>query len=172
MIKLVFVRSNRIVSKLISDVTRPPKVTLEETPSHVSILFFDSIIVESVFSGFRIIPYSKFLEKQILLHTHNIEKGDTDDTFQLFLRIFNDKFGTMYDFKGAIFLGLKNLLYRIFKIRLKGNWGSSKRDFCTELAEYVLGYPVKGVTPYELMDLLKSSKGMKDEGLHGWLFNF
>lgn len=162
-VEYLFSRNNKIGSRLISWAAKAEKLGLEENPSHIAVLLNNEIVIESTLStGVRIIPYSKWLEKNRQLARipcTNLYRPSMDVFAEL-----TSLWGKKYDWKGILFFGLSYLRLMIFKTEMpKENlWQNKDRYFCTEFAAILSGCKCSMDSPAKLM--AEWSDGVKHHG--------
>lgn len=156
-LEYVFSTSDKIGSKTIAWGTDHQNTTKYKTPSHVSILINDCMIIESTLTtGVRIIPYYAWM-----LSGNNVEHKITctnhrewDEVMQSVLRLW----GRKYDYLGILYFTWRLLLERYFKLKLplKNKLQSKKRFFCVELIENLTQGNYEMTSPAALMVKLEN----------------
>lgn len=126
--KLVTTRNNTLASKFIRWITK-------EEESHFLFVFDDSLVFHSRFIGTGLEWWNYIKEKNEIIWIAEIPLDL--ETEEKFYRSFVDKYyGDKYDFGGALYLGLRLILLKVFKIPMpdKNIWSKGGRHFCSELA--------------------------------------
>lgn len=145
MIQVLFTTSDKIVSKIIRNLTR-------EDMSHVVIRVGNSIIQSSLW-GVEIIEYSKFASSNTIIQSLDINLDPV-----IVLDNFTQHQYHWYDWLGLLYLGLRFICLRFFKVKLpKANlWQITGMFTCTELITEILeGEENSEITPYNLFLQLK-----------------
>lgn len=144
MLEILFVKSNKIGSKIIRAVTSEPV-------SHCAIKFEDLVFHSTMINGVHVDFYKDFIDTHEILF--NIKIGSD------LAKLSNIKH-SRYDYFGILYLGLKLLLGKIgIKLPKKNLWQSTGMYMCTEfISEIVNDKEDSMITPYKLYKKL-SEKG-------------
>ena len=158
--KIVWVRSNKLFSKLIMWV-------LEEPVSHMAIVFDNKIVFHADLMGVRLAWYPTFLK------THQVvEEIDFDlslqDEEEVYQSIITANDGKPYDYGAFAYFTYRGLLRKCFGTPLpeKNPWGSEDRYLCDEMVEvlpdWIIPQSVKEVdigmkSPWQVYLLLKAT---------------
>lgn len=131
--------------------------TFDNTPSHVAILIDDIYVIESVMSdGVRIIPYNKWLERNIL-----ISKIEADNFKECPKDLMFEMWGKSYDNKGLFYFAICVLKNKLFNTPLpKTNiFEQEDRFFCTEFASRIYDGDTGSMrTPLQLMKIIQDGQ--------------
>lgn len=130
MIQVLFSHSRGLISWLIRKVTN-------SQCSHTAFLYTDdtlglNMVMEAQESGFRLIPYNKFLRENVLVAAFTL---DTDLTSGI--KWAANWLGTRYDTMGMLGM-LWVLLGRTFKKRFHNPFQNSHSMYCSEMETIVL----------------------------------
>jgi len=137
--------------------------------SHFSIVLYDSSKVPSpiVFESNLLGTHPLFLQTALTTHTvvHQLTISLTEEQEDKILDAIISKFdGKPYDFGGALYLGWRKLMNRIFKTPLPAHnkWSNNDAYFCDEIYQCLesAGLPDFGIstgmeTPHDLWLKLK-----------------
>ena len=115
--------------------------------SHVFMAYEDvdwkcTMIVQIDEFGFRLVPMSKFIKKNVIkdMVLMDLNHGDFESGLA---RVARDYVGEMYDFKGFFGMGLALLFKRLFKgikRRIRNPMASKETVICSEGAVLALQY--------------------------------
>lgn len=152
-IYLFFTLGDALISKLIAKATKDEGQDWKEVPSHVAIVFFDYLVIESkAFGGFTISTLDQFLENKKLLHVYEVPQSSLELTHSKLEHLIRTKRKVVYDWLGALWLGVSKQIERKFGFKIPFNlFNSEKRDFCVEMCEDILGKELSNMSPLELM---------------------
>lgn len=153
-VEYVFSKTNKIGSKAIRFASKYEGLGLkyDELPSHVAVLLNDNLIVEStLFTGVRIMPYSKWLKENTLIKKipcQNLHRP-SKEVFELLMDVWNKP----YDWPGIAFFAWSFIKKILFKEELpkKNPWQSDKKFFCTEYVGRLTGLDCSMKSPAKLM---------------------
>lgn len=126
--KLITSTNKKYVSNLIRWFTDEPE-------SHFLFVFDDSLVFHSNFLGVGLQWYDYFVRNNELVWIFNLPLPLSIE--EEFYRSFVDKYyGEPYDFKAAMYLGYRCLLYRYwgYDMPKENPWGRGNHYFCSELA--------------------------------------
>jgi len=151
--KVVFSnRPKNIGSILIRLFTRKRGQKLIEIPSHVSIVLYDSIIIEAVMGhGVRFNYLPTFLKSSKVLAEYQFNNQAKD--FVFYRQIANVFHGKPYDYTGILWFA-----WVLIKSKLLGKdagkynrFESKKRAFCNEILSIIMNEETSHVSPNEQM---------------------
>lgn len=159
--RLLWTKSASPISKFI-------RLLTGEDCSHFCIVLYDGrpgeILFESNLLGTHPAFAKSALEKKEIVHEIKIAlpTDEEDKVWDRIVQIYDDR---KYDFMGAIYLGWRYALKRVFGVPLpnKNKWACSKRYFCSEIFEAIVGVqgvptvpPSNGMnTPHSYWEYLK-----------------
>ena len=166
-IKFIYSNNNKIGSRIISGATRMPGDKLSDVPSHFSVLVWDWIVIESTLTkGFYIKPYVTF-EKQnkILKVIKPINASFSKDLARKIKDIANKRMGSKYDFRGAIYIGFRQLLNTCFGFRMpkENKWDRKNRYFCNEVFGLLFNEDMSMDHPNSLMRKMSKDSRFTEE---------
>lgn len=156
-VNYIFSRNDKIGSFIIRNSTKQLQPEVEKSPSHVAILVNNKYVIESTLeSGFRVIPYKKWLELNEELY--KFECAQTwmmKEIKQLYKPLKNKK----YDFKGVLYFSWRIILNLFFRIEmpLKNKWHQEDRYFCCEVLGKMTGVSYEMVAPVQLVYRIKNA---------------
>lgn len=146
--QILFVRSNKIGSRLIRWMTGEPC-------SHVAMRIGDNLVIHSKFSGVDIDLWSTFIKEYKLVHVlEPLESAVSEQ--EVIERLSLDLEGAQYDYMGILYFGI-HLLFKKMGISIgkKNAWAKTSNYMCTELVgELVDEKDNSLLTPEELKDKL------------------
>ena len=147
--KVVFSKNDLIGSYVIRLLSND-HARLGDTPSHMALIFWDSLVIESVIGdGVRLNFYPTFLKKNKIVAEFEMINSDSKSNYNLVASKFH---GRKYDYLGVLWFALQIILHKVFKVKLKKNpFSSNTALFCNEVIEPLLGYSVSSMTPYQLL---------------------
>jgi len=154
-VEVICSNNSKVGSRLISWATKRRKESLsvKEIPSHVSLLFFGKVVIEStLFKGVGLRNFFKYEKSDNILSR---ELVPVENASELLEKMLKNNRNTMYDWVGAVYLGIKRISYRAFGIEFKkeNNWQKENKDFCVELLESIEKYKdrnLSDVSPLEI----------------------
>jgi hypothetical protein len=158
---LIFTLGNTIFSEIIAKTTKDRHTDWKDVPSHVAIVFFDYLVVESkAFGGFTISTLDHFLSDKVkVTFIYQVPESDLELAHKKLEEIIREKRKTRYDWFGAIWLGISNLLKLRFGVKIvKNPFNNARRDFCVEMVEMILGRYLSNTSPLELEKELRKSQ--------------
>lgn len=158
-IDYVFSKNKKIGSKVISFGTKfLQKDKSLITPSHVAILVNNRWVIEAVVNGgFRVIPYSKWLEINQELYKIAIH---SDYTFDKIKAKFKALIGKKYDYAGVLYFAYRILLFVLFKLPIPkfNKLDRGNRYFCTEVVAEFTNNHNSMISPIQLLEKNKPGK--------------
>lgn len=108
------------------------RVILKSRSSHVAFVFDEKLLIHSsIPSGINLQWFSKFLK-----HNQKVWEIDVplplEQEESIYQDLLDEHSDEGYDYWGAIYLGWRGLLYRLFKkpYPTLNKWGSNKRPMC------------------------------------------
>lgn len=134
--KLVWTKSDLILSKVIRWLTG-------EDCSHFAFVFDkDGIMFESNLLGTHPVFYESSLKTHTIVHEIDIKCSQADEDM-VWDRVIKKYDGKGYDFGGALYLGWRKWLKRVFNrpIPSVNKWAKSDLFFCDEIYEALRGIP-------------------------------
>lgn len=158
--KVVFTqRPKNIVSILIRLITRKRGQKLSEIPSHVSLVFYDSMVIEAVMLKGVILNYlPTFLKPNKVLATFELKTRERD---HVFYKKASEKYhGQGYDFSGLIwfiwvFTAHQLFGYEVPKVNLTEN---KNKAFCNEILSIIINENTSHIDPNSMMLALESDE--------------
>lgn len=166
-IHYLFSKNQKIGSKIISRGTNFLVLGIEDTPSHAAILLNGRWVVESTLeSGFRVIPYSQWLEINIEIEKIECNKEWTMQQIKELYRPLKTK---KYDFLGVLYFGWRVLLQKLLNIKKPehNRFNHTDKYFCCEVIGVMTRVSYEMTAPVELMFNIKNSLGeFKNENRH------
>lgn len=155
---VLFSRNDKIGSRLISWGTKHEGEKIKETPSHLSLLFFSSLMLESVLGeGVRLNYLRTFHKKNQILAAFQWKKGSVSEDYIPFKKVARLYHGQKYDWMGILWYSFAVLRHKIFKtgISKKNRWEKADKKFCTECLEPFVGKEISTLDPNSLVDFLR-----------------
>ena len=152
-IQFVYTNNDLIGSKIISYATKLEGQDRIEVPSHFSIVVYEWLVIESTLTtGVRFDHITKFKERNRILKVFSPE-SDAKEYFKRAKEMTYKIYKKRYDFLGAIYLGIFQLLNTHFGIKMpkKNRFDSGKRFFCNELYSFITGEEMSMTHPNDLM---------------------
>jgi hypothetical protein len=149
---IVFSNSKKIGSRVISWGSIK-KGSIDEIPSHMSFLFFNTFVYESrLESGVAINEWDEFKKKNKVIRVYDLQLTG-GETGRLFKEIFKRSYKKKYDWKAILYLAWRQFLWKFFNINKPkvNKWESVDKYFCNELYELLELKDISMITPYELM---------------------
>ena len=140
-------RKSEIGSKLIVWGTKDLQSNLEPC-SHLAIIVRDTLVIESTLStGVRIMPYSRWLEINKVVH--NFEKEYSGRLSDYLPSILDRMWGKKYDYTGIFYFAHRILMKKVFGAKLPqdNKWECKKRRFCVE----IFGDKLSMVSPIQMV---------------------
>lgn len=139
--KLVWTKGNSILSKAIRLITG-------DDCSHFAVVLYDGkpgeIMFESNLLGTHPAFFRTSLRSHQIVHEFDLvlEQPDEDAVWDKIVEIYD---GRKYDFFGALYLGIRKAMNRIFGTKLPESnaWARQDRYFCSEVFEALRG--IKGI---------------------------
>lgn len=151
----LFSRNEKIGSKIISSGTKFLNPKIENSPSHAAVLVDNRWVIESTLeSGFRVIPYKKWLAINEELYKVLCVKVWTFESIKnLYKPLKNHK----YDYFGVIYFTWRVLLQKMFNIKKpkKNLFNHKDKYFCCEVVGIMNGKSYEMTSPIELLSLIK-----------------
>lgn len=156
--KVVFTnRPKNIFSILIRLITRKRGQKLEEIPSHVSLLFYDTMVLEAVMLKGVILNYlPTFLKPNNVLAVYELKAKERD---WWFYKKAADKYhGQGYDWRGLFWFVWVFVLYQVFGREVpKLNTSENKnKAFCNEILSIIINENTSHIDPNSMMLSLES----------------
>lgn len=152
-------RKNNIVSILIRLITRKKGQKLSEIPSHVSLLFYDTMVLEAVMLKGVILNYlPTFLKPNTVLAIYEFKAKERD---WWFYKKAADKYhGQGYDFKGLIWFLWVFIAHQLFGRDIpKINTAENKnKAFCNEILSIIMNENTSHIDPNSMMLALESDE--------------
>lgn len=158
--KILFTKSNNIVSKII-------RYVLNEPVSHVVLQFENGMIIHSDFLGVSIQWQKEYFSRKIKNEAlYSIEYNCEVSDEELIKIIMDSVASKPYDFKAVSYFTLCSLLHKFTGIRITRNeWNNKNEYICTEMVELLPGKiqsVLKNVdlsitSPYRLYKILESN---------------
>lgn len=147
----LFSKNNQIGSRLISWASSKEKLNLEQIPSHMAVLLDDTFVIEStLFTGVRMIPYSKWLEKNKQVYKIPCVSAyrRSKNTLESLMHLWGKK----YDWFGILYFFYAFIMLVIFNKELPENnpWQDKNKYFCTEFAAILTGEDFSMSTPAKI----------------------
>lgn len=159
-IKFVYTKNKRIGSKIIRFFTRMNGQSTSEIPSHFSIMVYDWLIIESTLSsGVKVGFASEFLPKHEVVACFR-PMNNQREYFLKAKKMTGKIYSGKYDFMGAIYLGLMQMLNTLFGMKMPKNnkFESGNRYFCNELYSFISNKNVSMEHPNSLMLEMKRNE--------------
>lgn len=153
-IDYLFSKNKKIGSKIISWAASFEKLNLEHIPSHVAVLLDDIWVIEStLFTGVRIIPYSRW--QQINTELYKIPCSDTSRDSASILRSATKVWDKDYDWFGILFFALSflNLIINKKKLPKINKWQNKRKYFCTEFVGLLTDNDFSMISPAKLCEI-------------------
>lgn len=156
--KVVFTnRPNNWFSMLIRLVTRKRGQKLAEIPSHVSLLFYDTMILEAVLVKGVILNYlPTFLKPNKVLAVYSFNGRDKDSSY--YKKACDHFHGQGYDFKGLIWFLWVFMLNKVLNkpAPVINRLESKNRAFCNEILSIIINENTSHIDPNSMMLALES----------------
>lgn len=131
--------------------------SFNEVPSHVAVLIDDTYVIESIIhDGVRIIPYNKWLERNIEIIKIPINKIQETPKSLMF-----EMWGKSYDNKGLFYFAICVLKNKLFNTPLPKTNIYEQEDsfFCTEFASRIYDGDTGSMrTPLQLMKIIQDGQ--------------
>ena len=156
MIKILCLRHKTgLVARLISFGTKKIGQKTEDTPSHVVILFFNHLVMQSTGAkGVHITKLSSLKEHYEVINAFKYKNiKEFMEAVEVFLEAQYKIIDMKYDFLGTFFLGVRFFLHKFFgRIMPSLNkWQKNRQIFCVEVANYITGKNYSNLSPNDLM---------------------
>lgn len=151
-LEYIFSVSSKPGSKTISWGTKHQNTSSLPTPSHVSLLVNNWLILESTLtSGVRIIPLEAWKKSgnTIIYSVKCIKKREWEDLIKSVFKLY----GRKYDYLGILYFSYRIILQKFLNIPLptKNKLESPNKYFCVELIEQVTKEDYEMTSPVQLM---------------------
>ena len=160
-VSFLYSNNKKCGSKLISWATRDHGQSLQETPSHFSILLYDWLVIESTLAfGLEPKLYSKFKDHNNIIAQFAPKDGKRDAAL-IAKKTADKNRNANYDFAGALFLGWHAIMRFHFDKPLPkvNRFDSAKDFFCNEIYADLYGGDVSMKHPNWLMkDMMKDDR--------------
>lgn len=162
--KILFVRSNKIGSKII-------QWGLDEPVSHVAVEFSDAhLIYHSYGSGITVVEPYEFYEKHSVIGSISLNVASDEEIHRLFKSSIPPRHG--YDYLGLLYFTWRGFLKKFFNRPLPrlNAWQEQENFLCTEL-DYILcntlaektglmllpeNYDIAMLPPWQLFKLMQT----------------
>jgi len=150
-----------ILSTAIRLFTKHKEQEWEQTPSHMSLLFFNRLILEARGSGV-ILNYIETFKKYNDIVAVYEPINEVQNQSNLFYNALSKYHGAKYDFLAIFWYSLFIIRRKLFKIELPDmqKWQRKHRFYCSELLGIILENH-SDLTPNDQMIALKVNKDFK-----------
>ena len=166
MIKYLFTTRGGGASKIISEFTREKGQKRKDTPAHMSIQFFGTVLLESRLRTNVHLTYWGVEKKKVRVVRcyKRVDPFTIDEALELLKDLLKKSYSLKYDKMGVAYIGWRRFLKRYFKkpIPVKNKFDNPNRYFCNELWELEKdGVESSMLSPNDTM--LKMSKDARYE---------
>lgn len=164
--KILLTNNSLPFSRLISFATKKQGQKLEDVPSHVSLLFYKSLIIESVLSsGVRLNFLKTFMKHkgQKIIAAYEYCPPAPAQDFTYYDKVAREYHGQPYDWKAVLWFGIALVKNKLFGIPIskRNKWASHNRRFCVECLEFFLEHELSNVDPNSVQAMLEQHPHFK-----------
>ena len=133
-VRLIWTASNFPIAKLIQAVTKDPTVPVKA--SHIMLGYDDALfggpwVSESTIGGVKNRPAERSMHNVVAIVECLFDAKPALEDVRKFI-------GDGFDYPGLVFVGWAKLLWKLFKVKVKSPWRSTKAQFCSEYIGRVL----------------------------------
>lgn len=151
-VEYLFSRNNKIGSKIISWASSHEKLNLDVYPSHVAVVLDGTWVIEStLFTGVRIVPYSKWIVfNEELYRIPCIQNHRPSvDILEKATKVWHKK----YDWLGIMYFAICYLgvIFNGSKLPSENKWQNKNKYFCTEYVGQLSGIEYSMTSPAKLL---------------------
>ena len=156
--KIIFTnRPNNYFSAAIRLITRKKGQKLIEIPSHVSLLFYDTMVLEAVLVKGVILNYlPTFLKPNNVVAIYEYKTRERDHV--LYKKVANKYHGQKYDVKGLLWFLKVFIANKLFgrEIPKSNTLESKNKAFCNEILSIIINQDTSHIDPNSMMLALES----------------
>lgn len=151
-IEILFSNNQLIGSRTISWLSSFDVKDMKDVPSHTAVLINETLVIESVFKGVRIIPYKKWKEinNEIAKIPLDAVKKETGEDLR---DLLFEMWGKKYDFKGLLYFtwcGIEFILLNR-EIPKENKWEREDYFFCSEFVGRLVGANYSMTSPARML---------------------
>ena len=126
----------------------------DEPVSHCAVEFDNGVVLHSDFTGVHIESAQVFRKRNQIVHTlYPSTRECKYKTKTIFRELLEQYTGKSYDYRAFVYLGLRGLLYKLFRIPYPRHnlWARNDYFLCTEFLTTLTSHTEDGlVSPYQL----------------------